>query len=118
MHLAILLSWIFWVKTWSLLGAVVALHVSSSSLEALPLKFPCHGAQGRPSPSLGVACGCHCRLWSCHVLRLAMELFVVPVHTFYSSTLVFVLQCGRFSCGCFVASFVVSPADTLPLVFG
>jgi hypothetical protein len=95
----------------------VALSVSSPSLEALPLKFACHGAQGQPSPSLGVVCGCRRRLWSCHALRLAMELFVVLVHASYSSTLMFVQQCGRFSGGCFVTSFVVSLADTLPLTF-
>lgn len=69
------------------------------------------------SPFPGVARGHRCRLCSCRIIRLVVEFFlVVLVCTSNPSTHVFVLQRGRFSSGCFSASFVTSPADALPLV--
>jgi hypothetical protein len=88
---------------------------SSPSLEALPLKFPSHGARGLSFPLPRCCmCGCHRRLWSSHVLYMAMGLFVVPVHASYSSMLVFVLRCGCFSDG-YLAFVVSSLAADLPL---
>jgi hypothetical protein len=126
MHLLILPLWIFWVKTWSLFVVQQqhSLCRHPPSLEALPLKFPCHGARGRPSPSIGAACGCRRRLWSCCILRMAMELFVVPLHTSYSLMLVPTVwsllrwifdRRGLFSGGCFAYVIVrASLADALP----
>jgi hypothetical protein len=69
-------SWIFWVKTYDCVVCIVFL------LDGVVLKFPCHGDGGTQMATypLGVACSCRCRLWSYHVIYLAMELFVVFVH--------------------------------------
>lgn len=59
--------------------AAVALSVSCSSLEALPLVFACHGVRGQPTLSLGGY------VW------LSLQLVVLPHHP---------SRCGALLCAC------------------